>query len=110
MAYLSNDKIIVHQINDVDNTKGKYSMGDELSLILPTSYHLVVCKENLIYLYPLTNDTALITNVERDSSFETDVCYLRIFPSIAWAEPLTVFLNPEGILILFYFLLLIEKL
>ena len=80
VAYLSNDKIIVHQINDIDNTKGKYFIQweGELSLILLTSNHLVVCNENHIYLYPLTNDTALITNVERDWSFETDVRYLRV--------------------------------
>ena len=38
----------------------------------------MVCNENHIYLYPLSNDTALITNVERDWSFETDVRYLRV--------------------------------
>ena len=80
VAYLSNDRIIVHQINDIDNTKGKYFIQweGELSLILLTSNHLVVCNENHIYLYPLTNDSALINNVERDWSFETDVRYLRV--------------------------------
>ena len=80
VAYLSNDRIIVHQINDIDNTKGKYFIEweGELSLILLTSNHLVVCNENHIYLYALTNDSALINNVERDWSFETDVRYLRV--------------------------------
>ena len=80
VAYLSNDKILVHQINDDDNTKPKYyiSWEGDLSLILLTSNHLVVCHENHIYLYLLSNDVALITNVERDWSFETDVRYLRV--------------------------------
>ena len=34
IAYLSNDKIIVHQINDVDNKKGKYFIQWEGDLIL----------------------------------------------------------------------------
>ena len=44
----------------MDNTKGKYFIQweGELSLILLISNHLVVCNENHIYLYPLTNDTA----------------------------------------------------
>ena len=80
VAYLSNERIIVHQLNDVDNTKGKYFIkweGD-LNLILLASNHLIVCNENHIYLYPLTNDTALIENVERDWSFETDIRFLRV--------------------------------
>ena len=80
VAYLSNDKIIVHQIDDVDNTKGKYFIqweGD-LNLILLASNHLIVCNENHIYLYPLRDDIALITNVERDWSFETDIRFLRV--------------------------------
>ena len=46
--------------------------------MLLASNHLIICYENHIYLYPLVSDVALITNVERDWSFETDVKYLRV--------------------------------
>ncbi len=80
VAALTNDKVLVHQISDDDNTKPKYFIKWEgpLSLMLLASNHLLICKENHVYLYPLSNDVALITNVERDWSFETDVKYLRV--------------------------------
>ena len=80
VAYLTTDKVLVHQISDDDNTRPKYFIkweGD-LSLMLLASNHLIICKENHIYLFPLSNDVALITNVERDWSFETDIKYLRV--------------------------------
>ena len=80
VAYLSIDKVFVHQISDDDNTKPKYFIkweGD-ISLMLLASNHLIICYENHIYLYPLVTDVALITNVERDWSFKTDVKYLRV--------------------------------
>ena len=80
VAYLSIDKVFVHQISDDDNTKPKYFVKweGEISLMLLASNHLIICYENHIYLYPLVSDVALITNVERDWSFETDVKYLRV--------------------------------
>ena len=64
IAYLSNDKIIVQKINDLDNKEGKYFIKweGELNFIMLASNHLIVVKNNNIYLYPLINDMALITN------------------------------------------------
>lgn len=80
VAALSNDKVLIHQTSDDDNTKPKFFIQWEgsLSLMLLASNHLIICKENHVYLYPLATDVALITSVERDWSFETDVKYLRV--------------------------------
>ena len=55
VAYLSIDKVFVHQISDDDNTKPKYfnKREGERSLMLLASNHLIICYENHIYLYPL---------------------------------------------------------
>ena len=76
----SNNNIQVHSISADDNTIPQYFIKWEgnLSLMLLASHHLIVCKENHVYLFYLSDETSMVENVERDWSFETDVKYLRV--------------------------------
>jgi intraflagellar transport protein 122 len=78
VAALTIDRVCVYELNTDETAKSPryYVKWDgEVNLILLTSSHLLICLENRLLLFGLTNNTG---SVEREWTFEADIKYLRV--------------------------------
>lgn len=102
VAALTTDKVHIYKISSEDNKVKYYIQWEsELSLMLLASNHLIICHDNHVYLFPLLNDVAIITTVEREWSFETDVKYLRVLGGAPKREGVICGLRSGEIMILY---------
>lgn len=76
IAALTSDKVYVYQEEKVPKYFIKWE-GD-VNLMLLTSNNLLICVDNHLYMYPLTNAVPLISKTEREWSFDSDIKYLRV--------------------------------